>query len=56
MEKVQWNTINKIQNGLNNQIMKNHPPSPVIIICYRNKKDNKDLFEKLSIYPILILN
>ena len=29
MEKVQWNSINKKQNGLNNRKIKNHPPFPL---------------------------
>ena len=29
MEKVQWNSINKKQNGLEKSKMKNHPPSPI---------------------------
>ena len=32
MEKVQLNSINKTQNGLNSQKVKNHPPSPAITI------------------------
>ena len=31
MERAQWNSIDKKQNGLNNRKMTNHPPSSGII-------------------------
>ena len=39
MEKIQWNSINKKQNGLEQS--KNHPPSPnVVRECYLTKHAN----------------
>ena len=42
MEKIQWNSINKKQNELNNRKMTNHPPSPTTNL--------KSMIIKKSIY------